>query len=61
MGNNVARTFDATDRGVIAPEKRANLLLVRGDPTVDIMATRDIANMRRSGVDFDRELHDEET
>jgi imidazolonepropionase-like amidohydrolase len=58
--SNVATTFDAIDRGVIAPGKRADLLLVRGDPTVDIMATRDIASVWRSGVEFDRELKGDE-
>jgi len=57
--SNVAGTFDVTDRGVIAAGKRADLLLVRGDPSVDIMATRDIASIWRGGVEFDRELHDE--
>jgi len=61
VGNNAARTFDATDRRVIAPGKRADLLLVRGDPTVIIMAARDIASMWRGGVEFDRELRDEDT
>jgi imidazolonepropionase-like amidohydrolase len=37
-----AATFGLTDRGVIAPGYRADLLLVDGDPTLDISATRNI-------------------
>ncbi len=37
-----ARAFGLADRGKIAPGLRADLLLVDGDPTVDITATRDI-------------------
>jgi imidazolonepropionase-like amidohydrolase len=37
-----AATFGLTDRGVIAPGRRADLLLVDGDPTRDISATRKI-------------------
>jgi len=37
-----AATFGLTDRGVIAPGRRADLLLVDGDPTLEISATRNI-------------------
>jgi hypothetical protein len=37
-----ADCFGLTDRGRIAPGLRADLLLVDGDPTSDITATRDI-------------------
>jgi imidazolonepropionase-like amidohydrolase len=37
-----AEVFSLTDRGVIAPGRRADLLLVDGDPTTDISATRNI-------------------
>jgi imidazolonepropionase-like amidohydrolase len=37
-----ARAFGLTDRGSIAPGLRADLLLVDGDPTADISATRSI-------------------
>ncbi|HEX9110608.1 MAG TPA: amidohydrolase family protein, partial [Terriglobales bacterium] len=37
-----AAAFHLADRGRIAPGLRADLLLVNGDPTADIKATRDI-------------------
>jgi imidazolonepropionase-like amidohydrolase len=37
-----AGTFGLTDRGDIAPGRRADLVLVDGDPTRDISATRNI-------------------
>ena len=37
-----AGTFGLTDRGVIAPGRRADLVLVEGDPIRDISATRNI-------------------
>ncbi|HEY4018668.1 MAG TPA: amidohydrolase family protein [Pseudonocardiaceae bacterium] len=37
-----ARAFGLTDRGRVEPGLRADLLLVDGDPTVDITATRKI-------------------
>lgn len=40
-----AATFGLTDRGAIAPGKRADLVLVDGDPTADITATRAIAGV----------------
>ena len=50
-----ADCFGLDDRGRIAPGLRADLLLVRGDPTTDILATRDIVAVLRSGVRVDRE------
>ncbi|PWH06419.1 amidohydrolase [Brachybacterium endophyticum] len=44
-----AQTFGLEDRGVIAPGKRADLLLVDGDPTTDITATRGIAGVWIAG------------
>jgi imidazolonepropionase-like amidohydrolase len=49
-----ATTFHLDDRGVIAPGKRADLLLVKGDPTEDILATRDIVSVWKLGVEDDR-------
>jgi imidazolonepropionase-like amidohydrolase len=49
-----ARAFRLDDRGVIAPGKRADLLLVKGDPTQDITATRDIVSVWKLGVEDDR-------
>ncbi|MBE3014399.1 amidohydrolase family protein [Microbispora sp. NEAU-D428] len=45
-----ARHFGLHDRGRIAPGMRADLLLVDGDPTRDITATRAIAAVWRRGV-----------
>lgn len=39
-----AETFGLSDRGVIGEGKVANLLLVDGDPSMDLAATRRIAN-----------------
>ncbi len=50
-----ADRFGLDDRGRIAPGKRADLLLVRGDPTTDILATREIVAIIRGGVLVDRE------
>jgi imidazolonepropionase-like amidohydrolase len=49
-----ARLFSLTDRGRIAPGLSADLLMVDGDPTADITATRAIAGVWRRGVAVDR-------
>ena len=49
-----AHIFHLDDRGTIAPGQRADLLLVNGDPTSDILATRDIAGVWKDGVAADR-------
>lgn len=49
-----ATAFNLDDRGMIAPGKRADLLLVKGDPTSDITATRDIVAVWKLGVEEDR-------
>jgi hypothetical protein len=49
-----AKTFRLKDRGRIAPGLRADLLLVNGDPTHDIHATRDIAGVWKGGVQLAR-------
>jgi imidazolonepropionase-like amidohydrolase len=50
-----ARIFSLKDRGRIAPGLRADLLLVRGDPTTDIRQTRDIIAVWKEGVAVNRE------
>ena len=44
-----ARVFGLRDRGRIAPGLRADLVLVKGDPTTDIMAARDIQRIWKLG------------
>lgn len=45
-----ARHFGLADRGRIAPGLRADLLLVEGDPTVDVAAVGAVAGVWRRGV-----------
>jgi imidazolonepropionase-like amidohydrolase len=45
-----AGAFGLTDRGVIAPGRRADLVLVDGDPTLDIAATRNIRGVWIGGL-----------
>src|SRR5215813_2881795 len=49
-----ARAFGFHDRGRIAEGLRADLLLVNGDPTIDIRATRDIVGVWKIGVQYSR-------
>jgi len=49
-----ATVFKLDDRGRIASGLRANLLLVHGDPTQDITATRDIAAVWKVGIKVHR-------
>jgi imidazolonepropionase-like amidohydrolase len=49
-----ASVFGLDDRGQIAPGLQADLLLVDGDPTTDITATRAIAAVWRRGARLDR-------
>ncbi|MEU3512514.1 amidohydrolase family protein [Streptomyces longwoodensis] len=44
-----AQTFALNDRGLIRPGSRADLLLVDGDPTIDISATRKIDSVWIAG------------
>jgi imidazolonepropionase-like amidohydrolase len=44
-----ARVFGLLDRGRIAPGLRSDLVLVKGDPTTDITATRDIQRIWKIG------------
>jgi len=52
-----AARFHFSDRGRIAPGLRADLLLVRGDPTQDIRAIRNVESVWRGGARFDREAY----
>jgi hypothetical protein len=52
-----AKQFGLEDRGTIAPGKRADLLLVDGDPTADIKATRKIAGVWKLGVVVNRDAY----
>lgn len=49
-----AKIFHLGDRGRIAEGMRADLLLVAGDPTTTITATRDIVGVWKQGVPFNR-------
>jgi imidazolonepropionase-like amidohydrolase len=52
-----ARAFRLADRGRISAGMRADLLLVDGDPSADITATRTIAGVWKEGVPLDRSRH----
>ena len=45
-----ASTFGLADRGVIAPGRRADLVLIDGDPTLDISVTRNIRGVWIGGL-----------
>jgi imidazolonepropionase-like amidohydrolase len=47
-------SFRLTDRGRLGVGRRADLLLVDGDPSTDIRATRNILAIWKAGVLFDR-------
>jgi len=49
-----ARVFRLGDRGRIAPGMRADLVLIEGDPTRDITASRTIAGIWKGGIPADR-------
>lgn len=51
-----ARRFGLDDRGLITPGRQADILLVDGDPTVDISATLSIARIWRRGAELNREV-----
>jgi imidazolonepropionase-like amidohydrolase len=54
--SRTADVFRLRDRGRIAPGLRADLLLVRGDPTSNILQTRDILRVWKSGAEVDRRI-----
>ncbi len=49
-----ARIYSLRDRGRVAPGLRADLVLVNGDPSRDITATRDIVSIWKRGVRLER-------
>jgi imidazolonepropionase-like amidohydrolase len=51
-----AKAFRLEDRGRIAAGLRADLVLVGGDPTKDVTATRDIIRIWKGGVPVERPL-----
>ena len=51
---NAADAFRLADRGRIVPGLRADMLLVRGDATTDILAVRDILRVWKAGVEVNR-------
>jgi len=51
-----ADVFGLADRGRIAPGARADLVLVDGDPLLDIAATRAIVKVFKNGYDVPRSL-----
>ncbi|HUJ12232.1 MAG TPA: amidohydrolase family protein [Thermoanaerobaculia bacterium] len=55
-----ASVFHLNDRGRIAPGLRADLVLVNGDPTTDILATRDIVAIWKNGVPLPHEKETKE-
>jgi imidazolonepropionase-like amidohydrolase len=54
--SKAADAYRLNDRGRIAPGQRADLLLLAGDPTADIKATRRIQRIWKQGVEIERPL-----
>jgi imidazolonepropionase-like amidohydrolase len=52
-----AEVFGLKDRGRIAPGLRADLVLVEGDPSRDIRATRSIVMIWKAGAAVERRVH----
>jgi imidazolonepropionase-like amidohydrolase len=50
-----AKHFGLKDRGRIAPGLRADMILVEGDPTVDITAVSNIVGVWKAGFSIDRQ------
>lgn len=53
-----ARAFRLSDRGLIRPGMRADLVLVDGDPTRDVTDTRNIVTVWKRGIPVQRERFD---
>ena len=51
---NPAEAFRLSDRGRIEVGRKGDLVLVRGNPTVNITAARDVLRVWRSGVEQTR-------
>ncbi len=49
-----AKAFGLKDRGRIAPGLRADLVMVKGDPTTDVTASRDILKVWKIGEEIQR-------
>jgi hypothetical protein len=47
---STADAFSLSDRGRIVVGRRADLVMVRGNPIDDVIATRDIVRVWRAGV-----------
>ena len=56
--SNAADAFRLHDRGRVAEGKKADLVLVRGDPLQDLATTRDIVGIWKDGVRFERQRRD---
>jgi len=52
-----ASAFQVNDRGQIGPGKRADLVLVEGDPTTQISDISNVVAVWKFGVQFDREQY----
>ena len=50
--STIAKRFSLTDRGIIAEGKRADLILVNGDPTQNISDTLSIVGIWKEGVSY---------
>lgn len=48
------RRWKLSDRGLVKPGMKADLVLVKGDPTVDIECTRDVVAVWRNGIQLNR-------
>ena len=56
-----AEIFNLSDRGKIAPSLRADLVMVNGNPITNISATKDILNIWKGGVLYNRDEYKNKT